>query len=90
MHDCIHTTIFDLFPAYCNKAKALLTKLGTPFKAVELDQVDDGPTMQNILTEKTGQRTVPNIFIKQEHIGGCDALHALHSAGKLQAKLAAL
>jgi hypothetical protein len=36
-----------------------------------------------LLTEKTGQRTVPSVWVGGKHIGGCDDTHALHSSGKL-------
>ncbi|KAJ2927056.1 hypothetical protein H1R20_g10038, partial [Candolleomyces eurysporus] len=57
---------------YCKKAKNLLA---TEFKDIpatifELDERNDGSEIQNYLLQKTQQRTVPNIFIKQEHIGG--------------------
>jgi glutaredoxin 3 len=54
---------------YCNKAKALLSSLAAPFKAIELDQTEDGDAIQAYLAQKTGQRTVPSIFIGQEFVG---------------------
>ena len=45
--------------------------------------IDDGARIQEILTELTGQRTVPNVFLKGKHIGGCDDTLANHKAGKL-------
>jgi glutaredoxin 3 len=68
---------------YCNKAKDLLKSLKVPFENVDLDLVDNGAEIQNDLAQLSGQRTVPNIFIKGKHIGGCDKLHALHADGKL-------
>jgi glutaredoxin 3 len=44
---------------------------------------DQGAQIQNYLLEKTGQRTVPNIFIGHKHIGGADAVAALHEQGEL-------
>ncbi|KAI9814158.1 MAG: hypothetical protein M1832_005969 [Thelocarpon impressellum] len=61
---------------YCKASKALLTELGAKFYLIELDQVDDGSDIQNALEKITGQRTVPNIFIKQQHIGGNSDLQA--------------
>ncbi|CAG8525735.1 3919_t:CDS:2, partial [Racocetra fulgida] len=55
---------------YCNRAKQTLDQLGTEYIAWELDNMDDGPAIQNYLSEKTGQRTVPNIFIGKKSIGG--------------------
>ncbi|PGH20398.1 glutaredoxin [Polytolypa hystricis UAMH7299] len=55
---------------YCTASKALLSDLGAKFYLLELDQIDDGPAIQDALEEITSQRSVPNIFIKQAHIGG--------------------
>lgn len=43
----------------------------------------DGPEIQGLLLELTKQRTVPNVFIKGQHIGGCDSTLALHADHKL-------
>ncbi|KAF9160624.1 hypothetical protein DFQ26_005317 [Actinomortierella ambigua] len=75
---------------YCVKAKKLLQELNVKMTVVELDEDDQGAAIQAYLQEKTGQRTVPNIFIGQEHIGGCDDLFKLKSSGKLDALLAKL
>lgn len=72
---------------YCTKAKGLLSQLGVEFQAIELDRVSNGSAIQSTLLSMTGQRTVPNIFIKQQHLGGCDDLHAAHSNGSLAEKL---
>ncbi|KAL2916640.1 Glutaredoxin [Polyrhizophydium stewartii] len=61
---------------YCVRAKEHLAKLGIAFELYELDTRDDGPAIQQYLLERTKQRTVPNIFINQEHIGGCSDLLA--------------
>ncbi|KAI9843330.1 MAG: hypothetical protein M1837_006456 [Sclerophora amabilis] len=61
---------------YCKASKSLLSELGAKFFVIELDQVDDGSDIQQALQEITGQRTVPNIFIKQQHIGGNSELQA--------------
>lgn len=45
--------------------------------------------MQDYLEKRSGQRTVPNIFIKQQHLGGCDDLKAADRDGRLQKMLAA-
>lgn len=44
----------------------------------------DGSQIQAALAEWTGQRTVPNVFIGGNHIGGCDATTAMHREGKLK------
>ncbi|KAH9897957.1 glutaredoxin [Cubamyces lactineus] len=76
---------------YCKRAKALLTSKfpDVPTKILELDQMDDGSEIQDYLQEKTGQRTVPNIFINQKHVGGCDAVVGLDNSGKLAALVSA-
>ncbi|KAK3158466.1 hypothetical protein QOZ80_2AG0137600 [Eleusine coracana subsp. coracana] len=68
---------------YSARAKQLLTELGASYKVVELDVESDGPELQAALAEWTGQRTVPNVFIKGKRIGGCDATMAMHDAGNL-------
>ncbi|KAJ5157365.1 Glutaredoxin [Penicillium canariense] len=61
---------------YCKSSKDLLDKLGAKYELLELDLVEDGSAIQNALQEISGQRTVPNIFIKQKHIGGNSDLQA--------------
>ncbi|TFL07295.1 glutaredoxin [Pterulicium gracile] len=75
---------------YCRQVKALFKK-GFPdveVKVIEIDEVEDGRLIQDYLQQKSGQRTVPNIFIKQKHIGGCDDTISLNQSGKLKAILA--
>jgi len=55
---------------YCRAAKTTLSELGAKYYTVELDQVEDGAAIQDALEELTSQRTVPNIFIGKQHIGG--------------------
>jgi glutaredoxin 3 len=50
---------------------------------------DNGDEIQGYLSQKTGQRTVPNIFIQQKHIGGNSDLQKLKSNGKLKEMLVA-
>jgi len=61
---------------YCKAAKKLLTEQGAKFYSIELDEVDDGSAIQAALEDLTGQRTVPNIFINKQHIGGSSDLSA--------------
>lgn len=70
---------------YCHRAKALLTKKGVPFVEYETD-VEPGRRAEMIERAK-GRRTVPQIFIDGEHVGGSDDLHALDRAGGLDGKL---
>lgn len=44
---------------------------------------EDGAEIQSLLATLTGQRTVPNVFVKGQHIGGCDATLELHASNKL-------
>ncbi|KAJ6775759.1 GLUTAREDOXIN 2 [Salix koriyanagi] len=71
------------FCPYCTKVKQLLNQLGAKYIAVELDTEKDGNEIQSALLEWTGQRTVPNVFIGGNHIGGCDKTTGLHQEGKL-------
>lgn len=68
---------------YCIAAKALLARKGISY--AETDVSADRATM---VQRAGGRRTVPQIFIGGAHIGGCDDLHALNAAGKLDAMLA--
>ncbi len=67
---------------YCNNSKRILDELNAKYTAVELNQVDDGDDIQKALLKITGQRTVPNIFIGQVHIGGNSDLEAVVKNGK--------
>ena len=71
---------------YCQHAKALLTKRGV--ERIEDIRVDLNPSERRTMIELTGRRTVPQIFIGDTHVGGCDDLHALEDAGELDALLA--
>lgn len=48
---------------------------------------DDGPALQYALLDMTGQKSVPNVFVKQQHMGGNDDTQAAAKAGKLQEML---
>ncbi|KAK8054711.1 hypothetical protein PG994_009778 [Apiospora phragmitis] len=61
---------------YCNQTKKLLRDNNADFYALELDQEEDGSAIQDALEKLTGQRTVPNVFIGQKHIGGNSDLQA--------------
>ncbi|KAJ5973753.1 hypothetical protein N7481_010963 [Penicillium waksmanii] len=64
---------------YCTSSKSLLSSFDANFTLVELDQIDDGSAIQDALNEISGQRTVPNIWIKQKHIGGNSDLQNVKS-----------
>ena len=67
---------------YCVRAEQLLRARGV--SEIEKVRVDLDPDRRAEMMEKTGRRTVPQIFIGQTHVGGCDDLMALDQAGKLQ------
>jgi glutaredoxin 3 len=71
---------------YCDAAKALLRKKNAPFEEV---RVDGDRAAQTAMAVKAGGRwTVPQIFIGERHVGGCDDIHALEAAGQLDPLLA--
>jgi glutaredoxin 3 len=71
---------------YCHAAKDLLRRKGVEFEEIGVD--GDRPA-QNAMAEKAGGRsTVPQIFIGDSHVGGCDDLEALEAVGELDAMLA--
>jgi glutaredoxin 3 len=65
---------------YCQRARALLAKKGLEFK--EIDVEDDGKLREEMIA-RSGKRTVPQIFIGDKHVGGCDDLLALDGSGEL-------
>lgn len=71
---------------YCVAAKSLLTKKGVAYK--EIDVGADPSQRATMMQRANGRRTVPQIFIGGTHVGGCDDLHALDHAGKLDPMLA--
>ena len=70
---------------YCIAAKGLLKKKGVAYTEVD---VGADPAVRQAMTERAGRRSVPQIFIGGVHVGGCDDLHALDHAGKLDPMLA--
>lgn len=74
----VYTTL--LCP-YCHRAKALLRKKGVSF--VEIDVGMDAAKRAEMTSRASGCHTVPQIFIGDKHVGGCDDLHALDDEGKL-------
>lgn len=71
---------------YCQDAKALLKERGV---AVIADlRVDLDPSLKATMIALTGRRTVPQIFIGETHVGGCDDLFALDARGELLPLLA--
>ena len=72
---------------YCIRAKQVLLSKGV--QAIEEIRVDLDRAQRLRMMEITGRRTVPQIFIGQTHVGGCDDLIALNSSGGLTALLGA-
>ena len=72
---------------YCDKVKALFQTMEVTHLAVDLDKFNEEKALVKVLTEMTGQRTVPNVFIGGAHVGGCDDTMALKDSGNLQRML---
>ncbi len=72
---------------YCQAAKRLLTKKGVEYNEIDVSRSPD--LRAAMVTRAGGRRTVPQIFIGEAHVGGCDDLYALDSSGKLDPLLAA-
>jgi len=73
------------FCGYCSAAKSLLKSKGAKFN--ELDATLNSKLKQEMIQKSNGGRTFPQIFIGDTHVGGCDELHALDRAGKLDPML---
>lgn len=73
----IYTTRFC---GYCSRARKLFERKGVAFEEVS---VDHAPERREEMMHRSGRRSVPQIFIGNRHIGGCDDLFALERAGKL-------
>ncbi|MBD3763226.1 MAG: glutaredoxin 3 [Rhodobacterales bacterium] len=71
---------------YCHAAKRLLTAKGAAY--TEIDVSRDPALRATMVQRSQGGRTVPQIFIGGVHVGGCDDLHALDRAGRLDPLLA--
>ena len=66
---------------YCLRAKDLLRRRGV--EQMEELRVDLDPALRQAMMQSTGRRTVPQIYIGEHHVGGCDDLYALDAAGGL-------
>jgi glutaredoxin 3 len=72
---------------YCSAAIRLLREKNAPFEEIS---IDGDRAARTAMAEKSGGRsTVPQIFIGERHVGGCDDLYALNEAGELDPLLAA-
>ena len=78
----IYTTAYC---SYCQWAKELLKRKGVAFKEISVD--GDPETRAAMTARANGKQTVPQIFIGDTHVGGCDELYALDEAGELDGLL---
>lgn len=69
---------------FCVMADRLLTSKGVQVEKIRVDQF---PELRAEMMQKTGRRTVPQIYIGETHVGGYDDLYALEKAGKLDSLL---
>jgi len=70
---------------YCERARKLLKSKGASFQEID---VESTPDKRAEMISRSGRRTVPQIFIGDQHVGGSDDLAALEAAGKLDPLLA--
>ena len=70
---------------YCSRAKALLEQKQISFNEIK---IDNNAELRNEMINRSGGVTVPQIFVGDQHIGGCDDLFALHATNKLDELLA--
>lgn len=75
------------FCPFCIRAKQLLDRKGVTYSEYAIDGDEDA---REAMAERTGsgRRSLPQIFIDDRHVGGCDDLHALERSGRLDALLA--
>ncbi len=66
---------------YCVRAEALLRQRGVA--DIDKIRIDDDPSQRDVMIARTGRRTVPQIYVGDTHVGGCDDLYALDRAGGL-------
>jgi glutaredoxin 3 len=70
---------------YCDQARALFDRKKIAYTEIKVDQ---DSAQRDEMIKLSGRRTVPQIFINDHHVGGCDDLYALERAGELDALLA--
>ncbi|WP_269716996.1 glutaredoxin 3 [Caulobacter sp. NIBR2454] len=82
-----HVTIYTRpFCGYCARALKLLKDKGADFTEIEAGM---DPKLRQEMIDKSGRTTFPQIFVGDQHIGGCDDMMALDRGGKLDSMLAA-
>jgi glutaredoxin 3 len=69
------------FCPYCWRAKALLEAKGIQYNEISVDF--GGELREQMIQRANGRTTVPQIFIREHHVGGCDDLHELDRSGRL-------
>ena len=69
------------FCPYCWRAKALLESKGVEYREISVDY--GGELREQMIQRANGRTTVPQIFIREHHVGGCDDLMALDRTGRL-------
>ena len=72
---------------YCSAAKDLLRRKGAAFEEIDVERV--AGARAEMIQKAGGRSTVPQIFVGQRHVGGCDDLYALDGRGELEALLQA-
>ena len=75
-----------IFCGYCTRAKQLLETKGVDYQEYDISM--DAPKRAEMLQRAHGRSTVPQIFIDDRHVGGCDDLHELDRDGRLDPLLA--
>jgi glutaredoxin 3 len=65
---------------YCQRARGLLSQKGLAFTEID---VEDDVKLREEMVARSGRRTVPQVFIGDKHVGGCDDLFVLESSGEL-------
>lgn len=72
---------------YCSAAKNLLTEKGVDFTEIDIEKTPEARA--EMIQKANGRTTVPQIFIGEKHVGGCDDLYALDDRGQLEPLLQA-
>lgn len=87
IRDLAHVTIYTRpFCGYCARALRVLGEKGADFTEIEAGM---DPEKRKEMMERSGRSTFPQIFVGDQHIGGCDDMMALDAQGKLDALLEA-
>ncbi|KAA2233425.1 glutaredoxin 3 [Salinarimonas soli] len=72
---------------YCSAAKDLLDRKGVAYREIDIEATAGART--EMIQRANGRSTVPQIFVGERHVGGCDDIHALDARGELDRLLAA-